>query len=90
MGPLNGGQEWVAICYCSLNKTAAAWMFDATTCDAMHLPSTPVISIEAILDLERLLAHASLDSHDVGSAGAGSSASGYLINLLRYEVFGKR
>jgi hypothetical protein len=61
----------IAIFFRSLEKSAAArlleipqWMFDATACYGMHLAPTPVICIETILDLKRLVAQATSESHD--------------------------
>jgi hypothetical protein len=58
----------IAIFFC--RKTAAArlleipqWMFVATACYGMHLAPTP-ICIETILDLKRLIAQATSESHD--------------------------
>jgi hypothetical protein len=91
----------VAICYCSLHKAAAArlleipqWMFDATTCYAMHLASTPAICIEAMLDLARLLAHPRSDSHDVtirlrhhsAESGGGASAKHTVVSDSLVEI----
>jgi hypothetical protein len=39
-------------------------MFDATACYGMHLAPTPAICIETILDLKRLVAQATSESHD--------------------------
>ena len=61
----------IAIFFCSLEKATAArlleipqWMFDATVCYGMHLAPTPAIGIEAVLDLKRLVAQATSESHD--------------------------
>jgi len=78
--PWHGRSVWVhrtmvrndiANSYGSLDKATAArlleipqWMFDATACYGMHLAPIPAISIEAILDLKRLLAQVTSDSHD--------------------------
>jgi hypothetical protein len=78
--PWHGHSVWVhrtmvkngiAIFFRSLEKSAAArlleipqWMFDATACYGMHLAPTPVICLETILDLKRLVAQATSESHD--------------------------
>jgi hypothetical protein len=78
--PWHGHSVWVhrtmvrngiAISFCSLEKNAAArlleipqWMFDATACYGMHLAPTPAICMETILDLKRLVAPATSESHD--------------------------
>jgi hypothetical protein len=41
------------------------WMFDAATCYGMHLAPTRAICIETLLDLKRLLAHATSESHNL-------------------------
>jgi hypothetical protein len=78
--PWHGRSVWIhqamvkngiAIFFCSLEKTAAArlleipqWMFDATACYGMHLTPTPAICIETILDLKRLVAQPTSESHE--------------------------
>jgi hypothetical protein len=61
----------VAIFHCSLEQAAShllqipQWMFDRTTCGGMHLAPTPATSINAMLELKRLLAGATLGGHNV-------------------------
>jgi hypothetical protein len=61
----------VAIFHCGLEQAASRllqvpqWMFDRTICRGMHLAPTPAISIDAMLELKRLLASATLGGHKV-------------------------
>jgi hypothetical protein len=61
----------VAIFHCGLEQAALRllqvpqWMFDRTICRGMHLASAPAISINAMLELKRLLASATLGGHNV-------------------------
>ena len=61
----------VAIFHCGLEQAALRllqvpqWMFDRTICRGMHLAPTPAISINAMLELKRLLASATLGGHKV-------------------------
>ena len=75
----------MAICYRSLDKTAAARLTMHVRCDDLSRNAFGVNTgdrLEAILDLESVLAHASSDSHDVpirlrhhsAESGGGASA----------------
>ena len=71
VGPSNDGQVWHSNFFCSPEKAAAArlleipqWIFDAAAYYEMHLAPTPAICIETMLDLKRLVAQATSESHD--------------------------
>jgi hypothetical protein len=71
----------VAIFHCGLEQAASRllqipqWMFDRTTCRGMHLAPTPAISINAMLELKRLLVSATSGGHQRAAAADAAMSS---------------